>query len=682
MDNILNNPIKFNNSGLGEDPGIQYNGSELTIISYNTIGSVPVLRKIIPGFGLLSSNENLTTDITLTVDFGIGEYNVSPGNHTHPYLPIEGGTLLTPAILNLNTLNSVLINSNEIYTPKITSSTDLDLRSEQNLIKLTPNNVSNQIIIDSGLNKSIYPKTNNLMSLGTETNLWKEIHTLSVNSLYLNSLNLNITNNADIKNLISASINTNSLIVGDVNISGNLNIFGSGIINNENLICNIKSKFNYGIDVFNNLNANNGINTNFITATNTANNLIISSESTIEKKITLISSNITNRNTGFVIDGAAVQGFAGLMIYPTLFQQGGVTDDNNMFLGKGQIVDGVWTTTGFVDNIFTGMASRYLLCTNINSAFSSNSGITVMNQFPLHSNRTIISSLDCLFPDSNSESDWNTILSSYLTTSSGQGIDGRPDNICHWLTTFGWASGGQPSTANRKMVISSMTGTIESIGTFETGANFVDYVEYFPNNEGVEIQPGIIVTLNNDGVSIANLDDEISGVVSHTGGIVSGNSPFCWQGRYLYDEWGRPIYEEMLDPLWQSEVPDPTWNSKIPDPNNPNIFIDNLTERVYVPNPKQQEIISVPKENPQWDPNLPQVSRKERPDQWTPVGLLGQLNVRVDETVVPNCKIKAGNNGVGTISTSKTGLRCMKIKQPFNSELGYAIAFCVINVMF
>jgi hypothetical protein len=205
-------------------------------------------------------------------------------------------------------------------------------------------------------------------------------------------------------------------------------------------------------------------------------------------------------------------------------------------------------------------------------------------------------------------------------------------------------------------------------------------VELFENYVVGEIPAGTLLTLEGDKVRIAMDGDIIDGVVSFTGGIVMGDSSFCWQGRYLHDVWGKPVYHDTLNVLWESTIPDPDWPKEIPDPKDPDRMILNPEQQPRIPNPEPQGYVSTHKENPDWDPDLPQVPRSERPAEWTRVGLLGKVRVRVDDTVVPNSRVAASDNGIGTFSTEHTGLRCMKILQPFDVDTGYAVAFCYINV--
>jgi hypothetical protein len=52
--------------------------------------------------------------------------------------------------------------------------------------------------------------------------------------------------------------------------------------------------------------------------------------------------------------------------------------------------------------------------------------------------------------------------------------------------------------------------------------------------------------------------------------------------------------------------------------------------------------------------------------------------VRVDVSVVVGDYVKAGE-GLGTLSNTKTNVRCMEITKVFDAQDGYGIAFCLLR---
>ena len=211
----------------------------------------------------------------------------------------------------------------------------------------------------------------------------------------------------------------------------------------------------------------------------------------------------------------------------------------------------------------------------------------------------------------------------------------------------GTASSGDALSSNRKWEISSFTGNITIAGAVTAGHTFADFAEMFENAEAGVIPLGTIVTEKAGKVSPAGKSDDIAGVVTATAVITAGDTPFAWAGRYLVDEWGREILQEIPNPDWDGEGDAP--------------------------------LVMLPVESPDWNPESPQVSRSDRPDAWTRVGLLGQVFTRVAKDVAAGDRL-AAVDGIGVKSKARTGLRCMKITQPYDAEKGYAVARCLINV--
>ena len=201
---------------------------------------------------------------------------------------------------------------------------------------------------------------------------------------------------------------------------------------------------------------------------------------------------------------------------------------------------------------------------------------------------------------------------------------------------------GAPSTANRKWQIYSQSGDIQIAGQLTPGHSFTDFAELFPNLTGQKQGYGLLQTIDGFGVRPAQEGERVIGVTTATAAIVLGDTPFSWQGRWLKDEWGAYIYETIIDE-------------------------------------ETGEEITYPKENPEWNPELEQQSRLQRPDEWTVVGLLGQVYVRLKEDVQPMDYVKAWQNGIGQKSLEPTNLQVMKITQEYDAEKGYKIGFCLLR---
>jgi hypothetical protein len=96
-----------------------------------------------------------------------------------------------------------------------------------------------------------------------------------------------------------------------------------------------------------------------------------------------------------------------------------------------------------------------------------------------------------------------------------------------------------------------------------------------------------------------------------------------WQGRYLLDEWGHKIIEEVTVP------------SQLND--NGEVITPEFTDRR-------------PMHNPDWKPDEHEyISRVDRPE-WVAVGLVGQLRVRDDGTCQPDGYCLPNKEGIATAS--------------------------------
>lgn len=212
-------------------------------------------------------------------------------------------------------------------------------------------------------------------------------------------------------------------------------------------------------------------------------------------------------------------------------------------------------------------------------------------------------------------------------------INNHPSSIAG-----GDTSSGAASAANRSWHIFSTSGDMQLAGTLTTSHIFSDYAEYFENVERGAIPLGTIVTLESSKVRPARTGEYILGVVSGTAGVVLGDTPFHWSGRYATGEFGEPVYTTLVDP-------------------------------------DTGQVVKTRKENPDWNGELPQVPRSERPEEWSCIGLVGQVHTRVGTDVNAGDFIGAD----GKRSGEETRLRCMAIRQKFDGIKGYAVALCLIR---
>ncbi|MCR9038531.1 peptidase G2 autoproteolytic cleavage domain-containing protein [Bacillus sp. L381] len=197
---------------------------------------------------------------------------------------------------------------------------------------------------------------------------------------------------------------------------------------------------------------------------------------------------------------------------------------------------------------------------------------------------------------------------------------------------------GSASEANKKIELNAKNGTVRATGAIESVSNLKDLAEYFESADGSKIEASYLVALEGDKVRKAHVGDKILGVVSKTAGVVLGGASFYWNDRYLRDEFGGLVYREVND---------------------------------------GNEILQIPVENPNYKPEAEYKPREER-DEWHVIGLIGQVFVRIDETVTVGDSVSA-INGVATKAESAGYGTVMKIKIPFDVKKGYGVAQMLVT---
>ena len=205
----------------------------------------------------------------------------------------------------------------------------------------------------------------------------------------------------------------------------------------------------------------------------------------------------------------------------------------------------------------------------------------------------------------------------------------------------GYSNDAVISADNIKWKIQSSTGNADFSGVITSGPGSGDYAELFENGEGEEIPVGCLVSLKGDKVVKAT-GDYVFGAVSKTYSILAGCDQFSWAKKYLTNEFGEVVYTKVTDK-------------------------------------KTGEILYVPKINPEYNTNLDHVSRLDRPSEWTPVGLIGQMYIRIDDSVNMDDKYISAKNGIGVHSDKETNCIIMQITTPYDINKGYGVAKCFIR---
>lgn len=266
---------------------------------------------------------------------------------------------------------------------------------------------------------------------------------------------------------------------------------------------------------------------------------------------------------------------------------------------------------------------------------------------------------------------------------------------------YGDSGTGSAATANIKFEMLP-SGALNIAGALTQNVTFTDIAKMFENSKTGEIPVGSLVSWDGRKVRTAKKGDVNFSVHSRTYAMLLGDSQFTWADRYLRDEWGQIIYQDIPDPDWTEMIPDPDWPVDIKDNSEPEyqiiplvdvngnetgeyqkvlvqkVMIPNPEPAPLIPNPIGQGVVTVPVENPDFDPDKQQIPRSERKDDWTPVALAGEIHTRVDASVGVDDYVEPSDvDGIGTKASGVTRLRCMEIRQAYDADEGYAIALCL-----
>ena len=175
-----------------------------------------------------------------------------------------------------------------------------------------------------------------------------------------------------------------------------------------------------------------------------------------------------------------------------------------------------------------------------------------------------------------------------------------------------------------------------------SGADYAELFEWLDGNPESADLCGRFVTLDGEKIRLAGPgDDFILGIVSGNPSVVGDVHDDQWQGMYLYDIFGRPLWEDV-------EVPDVT--EEEPDPEDPG----STVTRVIIP----AHIEHRQRLNPAYDGSQPYLPRTQRPE-WDAVGMLGKLVAVDDGTCQAGGWCTVGEGGAATHSAARTRYRVM-----------------------
>lgn len=164
--------------------------------------------------------------------------------------------------------------------------------------------------------------------------------------------------------------------------------------------------------------------------------------------------------------------------------------------------------------------------------------------------------------------------------------------------------------------------------TISEGADYAEYFEWSDGNIKEEDRVGRFVTFDftkNSKIKIANDGDYILGIVSGCPSVI-GNGDECWKKRFITDEFGRKISEEL------------EYTRKVLNEDGEE---ETITEKC-----------NTWKTNPEYDESMGYKQREQR-KEWDAVGMLGVLSVYDDGSCNVGGYCKCGYNGIATISYSR-----------------------------
>lgn len=246
--------------------------------------------------------------------------------------------------------------------------------------------------------------------------------------------------------------------------------------------------------------------------------------------------------------------------------------------------------------------------------------------------------------------------------------------------------------------IESNGGTMRSTAAHTTSG--LDYAELFENGDKTPHAPGRLIARRSKCAHLAQPGDRILGAVSVCPTVVGGDDGLAWSGRYERDEWGAIIWEDVEV---EREVDDreaveaykaerarlQTAIREADTLEGKRALAEQLAALQKPAKVTVREMTRQMRTSPKWDPTREQVPRSERPDQWTVVGLLGQIRIAIGEGVAEDDALMPGADGIGVKATREyliegivsggARVEVMEITSPFDAERGYGIALCLVR---
>lgn len=237
-----------------------------------------------------------------------------------------------------------------------------------------------------------------------------------------------------------------------------------------------------------------------------------------------------------------------------------------------------------------------------------------------------------------------TIANNFAQTSIGQynSEDSNPSKTSYYSQKPAFVIGNGTNDFSRGDAFKVLfNGNTFADGAYSgSGADYAEMFEWNDGNINNEDRVGLFVSLDCDKIKIAkSTDSNIIGIISGNPSII-GDNPMRWNNKYLTDEWGRTIIEDVEVKYFEDE--------EYIDENN--IKSIRKVEKI--------RIDRIPKLNPDYNNELDYLLRTER-KEWDAVGLLGKLLVRQDGTLKVGGYCKSNDNGIAT--EAESGYYVMKV---------------------
>ncbi|MFD1332830.1 peptidase G2 autoproteolytic cleavage domain-containing protein [Methylopila musalis] len=226
------------------------------------------------------------------------------------------------------------------------------------------------------------------------------------------------------------------------------------------------------------------------------------------------------------------------------------------------------------------------------------------------------------------------------------------------------------SNQARKIVLEATSGIGRFAGgTTTTGLDFAEYMENL--NPGV-IEPGHVLVREGRKVAIGLPGDTrpLAGVLSARPTIIGGDG-LEWGGKYVQDEWGRDLEVDVSMIRW----PDQTDETEAVTLKGYDGRVEDLAPDAAVPEDAERYTLRDKVVSDDWTPGVEYRFKSERPEEWSPVGYLGQIRVRTGETVAVGDSV-----GAGGLKTDREGIVVMEVLSPFDPAKGYGVALCFVAI--